>query len=358
MNFQSFRPKVALFLQVGSVVVASVTVIVTFLFAYSQYVEESIQVRIANAEQAFVGATDQLQANSPAVRAAGIRTLYEVAFREVLVEPEPVWYGPLRNLFLLRGGEREYRLLERSRTLFREYARAKRNPDFAGGLISTTLAQTAYDWIALEDELGTLSRTDPQLWFFERAELNGARFTNNDLSGMSLSWVGFDDADLQGSSFNGAWMPHARLVRASLRSSSFLDADLIRANLEYADLRFSRMQGADLSKAILDNANLAATNISNACLRGVSALEADFSNARLNGTSFRGADLRGANLNGADVALGDFSEVDLRNTDLTNTIGLDEVRSWHKARLEGTKFPSGFESKTSAVGTDPCERSR
>ncbi len=338
------------------VIVGLLMFFLTALFAYSQYVQESIENRIARTEQGLFVATSQLEAESPAVRAAGIRTLYEIAFRSVISEPEPVWYGPLRDLFYLSYSDREYILLSRSRTLFREYARANREgPSDGIELISTTLAETAYDWILREEFLGTMQRNNPELWFFEEAWLEGARFTYMDFSEMNLTRVNFSRSDLQGGTFTDAWLPRSVFNSAKLRGANFINAGMIRADLKHADLRFAKLDHVDLNNAILDSADLSAASLLTACLANSSALDTDFSNAKLRGTSFASSDLRNATFSGTDITFVDFSDANLRGVDLRKTTGLDQVRSWKNALIEETIFPEGFTPESFAVaGFDPC----
>lgn len=321
----------------------ALAILVPFLFAYSQYVEQTIHSRIDRTETAFAVALDQLQASSAAVRAAGIRTLYAVAFRQVLEEPQPAWYGPARNLFVLWRSHRERHLLNRSRTLFKEYMRADRQVSPADeDLISTVLARTAYDWIVREESLGTMGRKSPEMWFFQRAVLAKARFTNKDLRDMSMAEVNFQDAMLQGTIFSGAWMPGANLRGVDATSAYFVGAGLLRADMRHADFRFSQFNSADLSYAVADSADFTVATIENACLVEFQGIGATFRNARLRNTWFRDADLRGADFAGADLALADFSGADLRGADMSQAVSWNQVRSWEGANLTGAILPSGF----------------
>lgn len=55
--------------------------------AFAQYLEQSLQARIDRAEDSFTSSVNQLEANSEAVRAAGVRTLFVLSFRELPQEP-------------------------------------------------------------------------------------------------------------------------------------------------------------------------------------------------------------------------------------------------------------------------------
>src|SRR5208337_1692683 len=66
--------------------------------AYYQYLDQSIQSTISREEALFVATSTQLDSNSEAVRAAAVRTIYELAFKRTPVESPPSPVAPVLNL--------------------------------------------------------------------------------------------------------------------------------------------------------------------------------------------------------------------------------------------------------------------
>jgi hypothetical protein len=135
---------------------------------------------------------------------------------------------------------------------------------------------------------------DPKLksWL-KRVEvsLHKSYLNNAALSDLNLSLVRFDEAVLA----------FASLRRSNLRCSRLVRADLRRAFLRGADLRWTNLEGADLTRA--------------------RAIDADFSGASLRRANFADSTIRGARF---DLAL-----------------GVDEVRTWARAKADSrTRWPA------------------
>ena len=90
-------------------------------------------------------------------------------------------------------------------------------------------------------------------------------------------WVGSARADLSHQDFSGMRLTSVNLQNAQLRGINFSDCDLTGADFS----------GADLFRAQFERSISPATNFSGADLRG-----ARFGSATLSGSHFRGADMR------------------------------------------------------------------
>ena len=109
-----------------------------------------------------------------------------------------------------------------------------------------------------------------------------------------------------------------------ITNTNWIGWDFSGANLSNANL-----SNANLSNANLSNANLSNVNLSYANLIGVDLSYANLSGADLIGANLSGADLIGANLcisfSGFIFNCAIFSQADLRNANLSNAIGWDNV---------------------------------
>jgi len=206
---------------------------------------------------------------------------------------------------------------------------------------------------------------------FKRANLSGAN-----LSGANLSGANFHGATLAGANLSGAILVKANLNRADVKRANLHEADLseammFRARFDGADLSGARLQGAfggevqmigatvtnanlslmDLREARLNDADFSGSNINNAWLNNAQMARSVFVGANLIFTSLRfasmvltdfsqadvrGSDLFGANLRGANLTDTDFSHSRLTNVNLS------------EAQATGAKFvdallPAGFE---------------
>lgn len=112
-----------------------------------------------------------------------------------------------------------------------------------------------------------------------------------DLSNMNLSGVNFNDAYLNGASFQ----------RANLSGADLSKAILIRTNFSGADLRGANLSRASLTKTNFTNANLTQIDLSRASLSRSCFVKANLSEANLRQAYLEEADLSGANLTKANL---------------------------------------------------------
>jgi len=136
---------------------------------------------------------------------------------------------------------------------------------------------------------------------FDPADLERLRTTNTcvecDLSGADLKGADLEGADLTGADLKGAdlvggaWLNGANFTDADLSGANFADAELIGTIFKDAKLTDANLTGADLWNANLRGANLEEANLSKASLTN-----ADLMGAKLSGTDFTDAWLDGVNL--------------------------------------------------------------
>jgi serine/threonine protein kinase len=148
----------------------------------------------------------------------------------------------------------------------------------------------------------TLKNADLAEQNFGLCNLDGADFTNADLSNTI-----FNSASLSDASFHGA----------NLRGSSFIQAKLTRA---------------DLSASVALNANFTQASATSANFMGADLTDADLSIA-----SFRDANFKNANLSGARIQDSDLAGADLSYADCSQT-RINRLRSpLYKTNFNGTK---------------------
>lgn len=158
---------------------------------------------------------------------------------------------------------------------------------------------------------------------YDGARLDGADFSNEDLTGAS-----FVDAQLRAADFSNATLSGATFWRARLDIADFMNAEL-----DGSDLSPVSAVGADFSNAELSNTQLAGGDFTKADFANATMTEAD-----LTGASLNGADLSNANLAGAHLAGADFSNADLSNIDLDGA-EYDDTTQW----------PRGFDVPREAI---------
>jgi hypothetical protein len=140
-------------------------------------------------------------------------------------------------------------------------------------------------------------------------------------------------ADLSGADFSGTF-----LQGVNLRETNLSRAGFSRANLREADLRATNLNGADLSGANLEGADLrgadfGATNLNGANCSWADLSLAKFIGANLNGADLEGADLSGSDLRGADLTNSKMSRTTLVAIDLSQVVGLGNVRHIGPSRI-------------------------
>lgn len=319
-------------------------IIISVLWAYVQYLEQSCRSRIDHAEQELRSVTDQLSSSNSGVRAIGVRTLYSLAFKELPAEPVSTWYAPPINLVTWLFGKRERRLLDRSRDLFREFAAAPRLPiEGSRNPVSTAILKTAIEWIAKEHTILEKDMKDPSLWFFYKAKLDRAYAPGSNLEDIQFSDADLSFAILNSSNFSSAYMEGSNLKGANLESAILTNINLIRANLQKANLNFAKLESAKLQNADLTEANLTLAQLGKADLTEATMFNSILRTTDLQETVLKNSDLRGANFSGANLRGADFSGADLRGADLRFANGIAEVKSWAGAKIGDAKFPNDFE---------------
>lgn len=141
-----------------------------------------------------------------------------------------------------------------------------------------------------------------------------------------------EKAVLKGMDLHGASLHGLNLKNANLQDAILSDADCSDANLEGADLRRIDLSGStvtngNLAVCNMRHANLKAANLDGAILRGV-----DLAGACLSLGSFKETDMTGSNLLGTD----------LRDADLSQTVGLQQRQLNKVVGDSSTTLPPGL----------------
>ena len=151
-------------------------------------------------------------------------------------------------------------------------------------------------------------------------------------------------ADLNGVDLSGASLRRVDLIEAKLHGAILDNANLIGANLREADLSKAKLSQANLIQSDFIGANLWGANFFGADLGGATLREADLSYANFAYTNLVGTDLHKANFTRATTEWTIFG-----NNDLSQTIGLDEVRhtspsnvDTHTLQRSKGKIPAAF----------------
>jgi hypothetical protein len=124
-------------------------------------------------------------------------------------------------------------------------------------------------------------------------------------------WPDLEGADFSEENLSGANLGGANLSRAALQGTNLSGANLSVADLTGADLTQADLTGADLSLANLCEADLVGANLYGTNLSGANLSKAKFREADLNRANLGGANLNGASLGGARLAETVFSDIDL-----------------------------------------------
>jgi hypothetical protein len=120
-------------------------------------------------------------------------------------------------------------------------------------------------------EAGLIARPQP-IVNIANANLNGAVFSNADLTGVALFQL----------ALNNAQFVNSQMAKADLSGSALFEAEMTGANLSGADLENSEPIGADLAGADLAGADLAGADLTGADLTGADLTGADLAGARYN----------------------------------------------------------------------------
>jgi uncharacterized protein YjbI with pentapeptide repeats len=313
-------------------------------WTFENYLETQFESRVSRSQTDFNNITQQLTSDSPAIRSIATRDLYLLAFRPFPLEGTTGPAAPFVNMCLWIIGRREYRFLDVSRHLFKEYAVQSRAPlKSTNDVVSTTFLQTAIEWRHKESELFQKDPNSSDLWLLEGANLRSAY-------GPSLHLESFQ---LAGANLTNAKLPNAKLTEANLQQSILDGADfqssiLDRANLQtksgngthfaFASLKdvlagTSHFERADFTLADLTRANFTAAVLS----------KSTFRTATLSNAKFTSADLRETNFSGSDLSGVDFTNANLDKADFRFAVNLYKVSSWRGAKnLRKARFPMGF----------------
>ncbi len=318
--------------------ITAVAAVISVLFGYQQYLERNIESRIDNQEQILLFAVNSLESNSSAVRATGVKTLESVAFNYMLIEPKTGILSPIGNLYCWIINKREYLFLERTRAVFTDFAKNKRqNTNSEYNPVSTSLILVGLNWIEKEKQKFAKERTDPTLWFFNNADLSKANSPLKNFNNIWFSKVNFSNSMLRGCDFrnsylekaifDGAILSSCRLDSANMKGTSLNSTKLNFASLNAVRGKGAIFQNSDLTNAVLDNSNFTQSNFENAILRTTSLRFCNFKSAVLREVDFMNADLEGVN----------FENCDLSGASFMYARNIDKIKSLKGANINNIK---------------------
>lgn len=220
------------------------------------------------------------------------------------------------------------------------------------------------------------TRADLRSAILDRATAERATFRQADLREASMACIAAPAADFTAADLRGAGAAGANLRGADFTSADLRGASLTSAELREAKFTRARLEGADLSRAVLEwvtidgadftGANLRGAMMCRLCLRDATFTHASFCEASLQHCDLEGIELPGADFSRAKLAGclltssimpgANFGDADLRNCGLAEVEWQDaDLRG---ADLRGSSFHLGS-TRSGLVGSDtPCEGSR
>lgn len=329
--------------QWGEKTAAVLAVLVAAVFGWEQFLEGRAQNSKSLAEASFASAREQLVAASPAIRASAVRSIFELSFTETIAEPSLLKGFPGQYTLNWLCRRRDYPILERGKSLLKEFALSDPLPNSAAeNIVSSALLAAGLDITNRESIAHGVPSAGNAGLLLHRAKLPRARANNRNLDDIDFGAADFSGANLSGCRLNGVGLAEANLEKAVLNGCTLVESNFLRANLSEVDFSFS-----NLSKTVFRQSGLAQANFTRATING-----ADFSAATLRLAVFRGSMLRGTNFQHANIQHADFSQsdiskaefddADLEAADFRFASGV-ETAKWKGARnLDKAKFPPGF----------------
>ena len=175
------------------------------------------------------------------------------------------------------------------------------------------------------------------------ADCNGADLKNVTVSSSNLSHVMFDGADLSHSKFWDGCAPGASFWDSNLEEAVLSGAQLDGANFTNANLSHANLEGAVLSNAELWRANLLGANLGGANLFKANMTEIDLRQANLHRCDLKGANLYAANLSEAMLDEADVRYADLRRANLSSA-NVTEIQYNKKSLYRGIRVSTSYGS--------------
>jgi len=315
------------------------------LFTSEQFLASQQEAESSRAEVRFSAVAQQLASSQLAIQAAAIRSLPALGAFQDVPRPQPgdyVFGSHLINRFL--RSRREYPFMQRSWTLFQEFASQPRTSAVVGSstenIVSSAILREGAAWEMRQRMETTVTDAGTGSLLY-KANLANAYGIDLDFRHINFGGVDLRNANLNASKFDDCGLSGARLDGAVFRGASIKSAYLAEA----------RMQGADFSFAVLDGAILKHATLQRATFTQTSLVRADFTDSILDGATFSqaiahdaiftNASLRGAVFKQADISSASFEGADVEGADFSTSIGfingtLNGARNVRKARLPQT----------------------
>jgi uncharacterized protein YjbI with pentapeptide repeats len=313
------------------------------LWAYEQYLEHNSEVQQSQAEQDFTWATGQLTSESPAVRAAAIRTISDLAFLKSPLQKDDSLAPPITNFLNWFRRQKKYKFNERALALLEQYAQADRGIAKAGtDEVSSVLLETAAGWS--DRERIAYGRVEKAPWMLSRANLSRGQGPSLTLSGFQLPGANLTHVDFRSAQLNDVNLQGAFIDGLNCESCALNKATLLFARNQGvpAVFNFASMQSVSAKGSVLDNSDFSNADLSESQFDSASLQHAIFKTATLRNVLLTGANLSGASFEQADLDGSDFSKANLDGADFRFAVNLDHVKSWVGASLNQTQFPNGY----------------
>ncbi|HKP03616.1 MAG TPA: pentapeptide repeat-containing protein [Chthoniobacterales bacterium] len=321
-------------------------VIAAAIFAWEQFLEGRAQNTKSLVESSFASAREQLAASSPAIRASAVRSIFELSFTETIAEPSLLKGFPGQYTWNWMLRRRDFPMLERGKSLLKEFALSDPIPnDAPENIVSSALLSVGLDISERESRMRGVSFVSNPGLLLHRANLPRARANNRTLDDIDFGAADFSQANLSGCRLKRVGFTAARLQKAVFNGSILLEANLLRATASGCDFSFANLEDAVLMQGELSHAKFTRATLSGADFSLAMLREATFRGSVAVRAKFKEANLQRADFSQADVAAADFSGADLDEVDFQFTTGL-ETAKWEGARHADTaKFPAGFRPK-------------
>lgn len=177
-----------------------------------------------------------------------------------------------------------------------------------------------------------------------RTECPGANLSNQNLSGVMLSYSNLRGANLSGANLTGAQLWGAKLDGANLTGAILTGANLERAALDGATLSGAKMERVDLRSSSLSSAVLQRTDLTGARLNNAKVIGSQFDYANLSTANMQAVQANNANFAIADMKDVEAYEGNFRNANFYGT-HLEAAR-FAAADLQQASFRGAYFAKT------------
>jgi uncharacterized protein YjbI with pentapeptide repeats len=140
------------------------------------------------------------------------------------------------------------------------------------------------------------------------ANLRGASFQKNDLSGTVLEGADLAQANMRMTTLEGARLNHG------------IGVDFTRARLQQADLSNGHFYHSDFTEAVLHKAKMADIHLENVKLNGAQLQNADLTSSRLESVDLTGSWLQGTDFSKSTLVSVNFANARMEKTNVSKAV--------------------------------------